>query len=1231
MDCIISGNNALLVDFNRRLAYSRINRRMFVFIAGRAHTGSAYPVENSASNRPIAETLFMKKHLIFLWLKRRLRIAAILLLAFAAGIAPAASTNDVTVTFDSTNHLYLRLWVPDGVSKIRGVIVTTHPSGNPGYTQDYRPSADYTTAWDETYTTDYDTRTKAADLALQLVAQRHAFALVGLCFQDQKPGGITATTSSVANVSMMPAHAAALEAGMNLFAAQFNRPELTNAPIATYGFSGGSGFTAYYAAYNPGRCIAFAHNKGGSIGDYDPVFMEAAEQVPAMLCYGEIDTTDRIDTINTVFTYHRAKGAPWALIPDYGLDHDSQGYGRFLGAAFLDRVIEMRLPRDWMPGGAAPVLRPLAEDSGWLGDNTTWESNSSTIVSFTASAAALSEKRTMSWLPDRYLAEAWRSVTTHLPPVKLSSPVSALATTRPKQLAYLLAGAGQSMALNAATGSVSSVDWKNGDVLVRTESSAPFSTILSTVTGGIHLIHGELQMTNGSSRPSDLAVLLVKPPANQMPTILSGPAVSGAPTSGVPVACSVRAVDPDGSIEELLAYTWSATGPSAVSFGSGNGSNAGKDIAATFPVDGFYVLKVVVTDANAAAVTSSVDVAVGDVSTPSAGFSVSPGSGWVPLTVSFTDTSFGVITNRYWTFGDGAITNTTATNVTHTYIAGGTNTVQLIVSGPDGISTNTQVAAVTVMVPVAPFAGFSATPTSGSAPLAVTFTDTSIGTITNRFWNFGDGGTTNTTATSVSHTYTVAGTNTVQLIVSGPAGSSTNTQIDKISVAAAAQPALLIDLSGNYNTSSGNISFTKPTETTAGEARIYDNDFSAPLIAKGAAGTGGSYVGPSIYGAFRQSVAGGPPVTFTTFRMGGDSLAITPSSTLINSGVLDILYVFKKADFANGLNTGSIGFGTSSGFSVTTGTYNASTKCLRAVVQNGSTWYISVASNTVSSGTTNPKIIMTNASAALWSIWDPLTSIDTSSQDFSVTVAGSTFNDIQAVGIYDQCKSSAAFLINFNSIQIGGVAVSSGGTSYTLTGSAGANGTVSPASTNVSSGGSATFVITASNYYRIASLTTNGTPVGMSFDNDSTSTNFTWNNVQATGALVATFTNQVSADPAGTPYSWLAQYGLTNFATDAFADQDMDGLSAWQEYIAGTGPTNSQSNLSLSLQQTASQKMLQWASVSGRVYSVYWTTNLLNSFQPLETNIVWPQNSWTHAMHEAQAGGFYRIKVQLGQ
>ena len=80
---------------------------------------------------------------------------------------------------------------------------------------------------------------------------------------------------------------------------------------------------------------------------------------------------------------------------------------------------------------------------------------------------------------------------------------------------------------------------------------------------------------------------------------------------------------------------------------------------------------------------------------------------------------------------------------------------------------------------------------------------------------------------------------------------------------------------------------------------------------------------------------------------------------------------------------------------------------------------------------------------------------------------------------------------------------------YLLTSSAGAHGMISPASTNVLSGGSANFVITADNHYRIATLTTNGTAVtGMSFGNSSTNASFTWSNVQAAGVLAATFVAQ---------------------------------------------------------------------------------------------------------------------------
>ena len=73
----------------------------------------------------------------------------------------------------------------------------------------------------------------------------------------------------------------------------------------------------------------------------------------------------------------------------------------------------------------------------------------------------------------------------------------------------------------------------------------------------------------------------------------------------------------------------------------------------------------------------------------------------------------------------------------------------------------------------APVANFSAAPTSGGAPLAVAFTDTSTGIITNRHWNFGDGSSLDTTTTNPSHSYSLPGTYTVSLTASGPGGSDT--------------------------------------------------------------------------------------------------------------------------------------------------------------------------------------------------------------------------------------------------------------------------------------------------------------------------------------------------------------------------------------------------------------------------------------------------------------------------
>ena len=179
----------------------------------------------------------------------------------------------------------------------------------------------------------------------------------------------------------------------------------------------------------------------------------------------------------------------------------------------------------------------------------------------------------------------------------------------------------------------------------------------------------------------------------------------------------------------------------------------------------------------------------------------------------------------------------------------------------------------------------------------------------------------------------------------------------------------------------------------------------------------------------------------------------------------------------------------------------------------------------------------------------------------------------------------------------------------------------------MSFGDSANFVITASNYYRIATLTTNGANVaGMTFGNHSTTTNFTWSNVQTSGVLAATFTAQVTTNgSAQVPYSWLEQYGLTNYNTDAATDQDQDGLTAWQEYIAGTNPTNAAScfKAAQNIRNT-----ITWSAVSGRVYSVYWSTNRVKGFAMNQDNILYPTNNYTNATPDSRVN-HYQIKVRM--
>jgi len=84
--------------------------------------------------------------------------------------------------------------------------------------------------------------------------------------------------------------------------------------------------------------------------------------------------------------------------------------------------------------------------------------------------------------------------------------------------------------------------------------------------------------------------------------------------------------------------------------------------------------------------------------------------------------------------------------------------------------------------PSLPVAAFSAKPTSGKVPLKVQFTDTSTGSPTSWFWNFGDGS--KSYLQNPTHKYSKAGIFTVSLTVKNAAGRNTVTKTNYITVVA---------------------------------------------------------------------------------------------------------------------------------------------------------------------------------------------------------------------------------------------------------------------------------------------------------------------------------------------------------------------------------------------------------------------------------------------------------------
>jgi len=154
-----------------------------------------------------------------------------------------------------------------------------------------------------------------------------------------------------------------------------------------------------------------------------------------------------------------------------------------------------------------------------------------------------------------------------------------------------------------------------------------------------------------------------------------------------------------------------------------------------------------------------------------ADFSGSPTSGMAPLTVQFTDLSTNSPAAWQWDFGDGS--TSTVQHPSHTYVLAGIYTPTMTATNAEGWATETKAEYITVTL-APPVADFSASPTTGTVPLTVSFTDLSTNSPTASQWDFGDGGA--SAEQSPSYTYLLAGIYTPSLTATNTSGSDTETK-----------------------------------------------------------------------------------------------------------------------------------------------------------------------------------------------------------------------------------------------------------------------------------------------------------------------------------------------------------------------------------------------------------------------------------------------------------------------
>jgi hypothetical protein len=301
---------------------------------------------------------------------------------------------------------------------------------------------------------------------------------------------------------------------LNVAAKETNHAELAVAPIVGWVGQNGSHLCADLHKRAPARVIAWADAFPNRLEKY-PELTAAVPFAYAWEFTGK-DEKERRAARETKLPAVAGKPTP---PPDlrcrantYGFSHGIYSKFNFF-AAFLDRCIRLRLPAELPPAGEPLKLRPIDAKAPWAGDyNVVGQWNA---IAPYGEAAGMVEPV---WLPDAYMAWAWRSYHSAKPDLKLTAPVVEYRKKDGKWggpqcgLGYggtVAAGAPLTFAADGPT-TYAKVEFHDGDRVVGTASSQPWKVDGVKLDRGLHVLFAVGVTADGSRAASRPAFLVVK-------------------------------------------------------------------------------------------------------------------------------------------------------------------------------------------------------------------------------------------------------------------------------------------------------------------------------------------------------------------------------------------------------------------------------------------------------------------------------------------------------------------------------------------------------------------------------------------------------------------------------------------------------------------------------------------------------------------------------------------------